>query len=113
VIPESDLALYLPTFRMLQRSNHKLFTAHELLLNASHLPLQLERYLSGRREELIERLSSLGHRVLTPDRGYFVAIRACAEELLNEHALLAIPATAFGSDLREWSIASALPAVPA
>jgi aspartate/methionine/tyrosine aminotransferase len=109
LIPEQDVRLYASPFRDLSPAPPKLFVANELLRRFLDVPRQIERELDARREKLLGSVSRTGCQSLPSERGYLVAVAFSCEQLLRHHAILAIPASAFGSRLTEWSIASALP----
>ena len=109
LIPKRDVGLYSSPFRDLSPAPPKLFVAGELLRRFVDVPRQIERELDARRQKLLGRVSRTGHQSLRAESGYLVAVECSCERLLSHHAMLAIPASAFGSRLTEWSIASALP----
>lgn len=110
MVPRSDLAIYGPTFRSQPASDCNLFVAHELLTKHRHVPAQLMESMTKRRSELLARAMRERIQTIPAASGYLVAMQGSAPALLAEHSLLTIPATAFGSRLRNWSIASVLPA---
>jgi aspartate/methionine/tyrosine aminotransferase len=109
VIPKRDIALYASPFRDLSPALPKLLVANELLRRFLDVPRQIERELDARRQKLLGRVSRTGRPSLPAESGYLIAVECSCEQLLSHHAILAIPASAFGSRLTEWSIASALP----
>jgi aspartate/methionine/tyrosine aminotransferase len=111
IVPERDLDVYADTFRSLQLSQANLFRARELLSGFQHFPRQLTDEIETKRHRLLERLNGTGRRVLPAVQGYFLAIEGSASLLVEEHRLLTMPATVFGSRLVQWSVASALPPV--
>lgn len=110
VIPERDVGVYTPSFRELSPTPSKLFVANELLRRFLDVPCQIDRELDTRRKALQNRISRTQRQSLPVESGYLVAVECSSEQLLKQHAILAIPASAFGSRLTEWSVASALPA---
>jgi aspartate/methionine/tyrosine aminotransferase len=113
VIPERDVGIYATSFRDLSPRLRKLFVAKELLTRFLDVPCKIERELDTRRQGLQRRISRTRRQSLPAKSGYLVAIECSSEQLLKQHAMLAIPASAFGSRLTEWSVASALPAADA
>ena len=111
VIPEQDVVHYTPLFRKLVPTPSKLWAAHQLLARFPDVPFRVARELDARLASLKERLSRAPYRILPAQHGYLIAIECPAEVLLEAHAILAIPASVFGSRLSNWSIASALPAM--
>ena len=109
LVPNADLAFYSMPFRNLVASKSNLYLAHELLTRAPEYPHRLVENMNRRRAELVQHILPRHVRTLPTELGYFVAVNAGADELLARHSLLTIPATVFGSRLRNWSIASALP----
>jgi hypothetical protein len=111
IVPERDFASYAMQFRSLVASKSNLYLAHELLTRSPQAPRALVEELNRRRNRLLQH-GLPGHiRTLSAESGYLIAVEASADELLTRHSLLTIPATVFGSHLRNWSIASALPEV--
>jgi aspartate/methionine/tyrosine aminotransferase len=110
VIPERDVGVYATAFRDLSPALPNLFVANELLSRFLNVPRQIERELAARRHGLLGRISRTGRQSLRANSGYLVAVECSSEQLLRQHSMLAIPASAFGSRLTEWSVASALPA---
>jgi aspartate/methionine/tyrosine aminotransferase len=110
VIPDQDLGLYAESFRGLSPTPSKLYVANELLSGFLGVPSQIARELAARRHALLERISEMKRRSLPVSSGYFVAVECSSEELLEQHGIIAIPVSAFGSSLANWSVASALPA---
>jgi aspartate/methionine/tyrosine aminotransferase len=111
IVPERDLDIYADAFRSLQLSQANLFRARELLSSFQHFPRQLTGEIETKRSTLLGLLNGTGRRVLPAVQGYFLAIEGSASLLLEEHRLLTVPATVFGSRLVQWSVASALPPV--
>ena len=107
IIPARDERTYAGRFRSERPNQSNLFLAQELLSQFRDFPSRLAAQIDDRRSALFESLIS--HRARPAERGYFVAVEASATELLGRHSLIAIPASVFGSSLRDWSIASALP----
>jgi aspartate/methionine/tyrosine aminotransferase len=110
VVPKRDADLYATPFRDLSSQQSKLFAAHGLLTRFLDVPRQIELELDSRRQALMRRMSPMRLQLLPAKGGYLLAVRCSSEELLKQHAIVAIPASAFGSRLVEWSVASALPA---
>jgi aspartate/methionine/tyrosine aminotransferase len=108
IVPESDLGVYQDHFRDLKATQSKLATARKLMSTFAEFPNQLTMQIAKRRKALSAVAEATGLSSLPTDHGYLIAIEADAESLLREHSILAIPATAFGSSARGWSIASAL-----
>jgi DNA-binding transcriptional MocR family regulator len=111
IVPERDLDVYADNFRRLQLSQANLFRARQLLSGFQHFPGQLTDEIETKRHRLLELLRGTGMRVLPAGQGYFLAIEGSAPLLLEEHCLLTMPASVFGSRLVHWSVASALPPV--
>jgi aspartate/methionine/tyrosine aminotransferase len=109
IVPESDIDTYGDSFRSLQLSQANLFRARGLLSGFHHFPVQLTEEIEGRRDTLLKLLNETGIRVLPAMQGYFLVIEGSASVLFEEHRLLTMPATVFGSRLLRWSVASALP----
>jgi len=113
VIPEQDQDLYSLAFRSLLPAPAKLLLANELLERFPDVPSQIAEELETRRLALVPRLARTRRDVLQAEHGYLVAVECSAEQLLNQHGIVAIPASAFGSCLGDWSAASALPSTDA
>jgi hypothetical protein len=113
-VPERDRALVLDAFRALRPSQDKLWLARELMTHFHDFPARLAGELARRRATLLRRLADAGVNARPAARGYLVAIDRGAQALLETHGVLALPASVFGSDRAELSIASALagPAAP-
>jgi aspartate/methionine/tyrosine aminotransferase len=110
VVPERDANLYATPFRDRSPAQSKLFAANELLTRFLDVPRQIELELDTRRQGLMQRMLRTRLQVLTAQGGYLLAVQCSSEELLKQYAIVAIPASAFGSRLADWSVASALPA---
>ena len=110
VVPREDASLYAPTFRELLPSPAKLACADDILQRHDLFPLQLEHEIAQGRNALQQLIGAESLIALPADRGYLVAIQASPAKLLKQHGLLTLPATVFGSQRLDWSIASALPA---
>jgi aspartate/methionine/tyrosine aminotransferase len=108
IVPEHDLETYAESFRNLRPSQSKLFLAQEMLFRFRNFPSAVVREIDIRRDALQRLVDRIGLRTLPIAHGYLLPIEASASRLLEEHGVLAIPATAFGSKLTQWSIASAL-----
>jgi hypothetical protein len=111
VVPMRDLAMYEPLFRRLAPSIPKLATARELLTRFRNVPERVVALASSRRAELVERVLPAHIVRLSVQHGYFLPVEKSAHDLLAESSLLTLPVTVFGSRLRSWSIASALPPI--
>ncbi len=111
MFPASDLALYSSRFRTLSPAQAKLRLARDLLLRFPQFPVRLTEEVDRRREALMVLLENAGVSARPAHRGYLVVLEGAASALLQDHRLLALPATAFGSSLDDWSIASALPSL--
>lgn len=109
MVPQSDLPIYSATFRSLIPDQPKLLLAHALLTKYRDFPNRILEDMATRRAEFLARAQQARIPTLPVAGGYLVAIQGSAPMLLAQHSLLAIPATAFGSRLRDWSIASVLP----
>src|SRR5262249_12926686 len=109
IVPENDFGTFRDSFRRLALSQEKLFQAWEILFNQHQFPITFMAKLDENRASIATFLSRLGLNVLPAAQGYLVAIDRSASNLLEEHHLLTIPATVFGSKLPHWSIASSLP----
>jgi aspartate/methionine/tyrosine aminotransferase len=109
IIPERDLADYADGFRRLQLPQGQLFRARAMIERFPAFPQLLTNEIDDRRHALMKLLDRVGVRALPSTQGYLFGIEGAASDILEEHRLLTIPATVFGSKLRAWSIASALP----
>jgi len=109
VVPENDFDLYAETFRSLPARQENLVCAREMLTSHRHVPAMLAKRLAEKREALLTFAKETGLKARPVERGYFVPIEGSVSSLLRNHNVLAIPATAFGSRLSRWSVASALP----
>jgi DNA-binding transcriptional MocR family regulator len=109
LVPERDRASLQDVFRALQPAQRQLFMARELMTRFSDFPARLASELARRRVELAQRLFKAGVASRPVDQGYLVAVEADPSTLLEDHRLLALPASVFGSARRDFSIASALP----
>jgi aspartate/methionine/tyrosine aminotransferase len=108
IVPEHDLETYAGGFRNLRPSQSKLFLAQEMLSRFRNFPSALVTEIDVRRDALLRLVDRIGLRTLPIAHGYLLPIAASASRLLEEHGILTVPATAFGSKLTQWSIASAL-----
>ena len=108
VVPERDRARLVDTFRELRPSQDKLWLARELMTRFHDFPARLAGELARRRAVLVRRLADVGVDARPTRCGYLVAIDGNASSLLDTHGVLALPASAFGSDRTDLSIASAL-----
>ncbi len=93
VIPKLDIGLYASQFRDLSPAPAKLDVANDLLRRFPDVPRQIERELDARRQRLLGHVSSTGHQSLPAESGYLIAVECSCEQLLNQHAILAIPAS--------------------
>jgi hypothetical protein len=109
IVPQSDLDAYGNSFRSLQLSQANLFGARGLLCGFDRFPIQLMEEIEGRRDTLIKNLMGLACAFCLQCEDTLTS-EGRASVLLNEHDLLTIPATVFGSGLLHWSVASAPPA---
>jgi aspartate/methionine/tyrosine aminotransferase len=110
IVPRRDELTYTNRFRTERPTQPNLLLAQELLSQFHDFPSRLAAEIDESRSALLKRLvAATTSRILTTDRGYFVAVEASAADLLSEHSIIAIPASTFGSNLHDWSIASALP----
>lgn len=109
LVPERDRESLQDIFRALRPDQRQLFLARELMTQFQSFPAQLERELGLRRVELTQRLAEVGVAARPVARGYLVAIESDSDTLLENHRVLALPASVFGSERRDISIASALP----
>jgi len=109
IVPERDFGTYVDTFRDVRLPQEKLFFGRRLLSDFPGFPLQLSGEIDRRREALLNLVRGPGLRALPAEQGYLVAIESGVSKLLDEHRLLTVPATAFGSKSLQWSVASALP----
>jgi hypothetical protein len=110
VIPERDASIYTETFRNLPTSLSKLSVACELIERFSEIPFQVSREIDAQRVKVQARVARVSSQTLPVERGYFLPIECSTERLLTESSIVTIPASVFGSRLRHWSVASALPA---
>lgn len=111
IVPTQDLAGHLPAFRSDSPSREELHVARALLSTHEVFPVRLASELDRLRSGLVAGLARRGVDVRDATRGYLLAVGLDASELLEEHGIVAIPASVFGSDVPGWSIASALPVV--
>jgi hypothetical protein len=109
MVPERDVAIHAEAFRELRLPQEQLFRARALLDRFPDFPIHLTNEIDKHRGAMVDALRRMGSHILPADRGYLVGIESAAPDLLHEQGLLTIPATVFGSRLREWTIASALP----
>ena len=108
IVPANDFDLYAEAFRSLPARQENLFCAREMLTSYRHVPVILAKRLAEKREALLRVVKEAGLNARPVERGYFVPIEASVSSLLRNHRILAIPATAFGSKLSGWSVASTL-----
>ena len=108
VVPERDRARLVDTFRDLRPSQDQLWFARALMTRFHDFPARLAGELERRRAGLLRRLADVDVNAQPAARGYLVALDGSASSLLDTHGVLALPASAFGSDRADLSIASAL-----
>ena len=109
LVPERDRESLQDVFRALQPSQRQLFLARELMTRFADFPARLANELAQRRAMLAHRLAEAGVTSRPVTRGYLVVIEADAGALLAAHRVLALPASVFGCERQNLSIASALP----
>jgi hypothetical protein len=110
IVPDSDREIYAESFRGLAPDQNKLFCANELLTRYRGFPIGLNAELDRRRASLWNLIATTRLTALPAVRGYLIPIECSATRLIEEHGLLTLPATVFGSSHQAWSVASALPA---
>jgi aspartate/methionine/tyrosine aminotransferase len=87
--------------------------AQRVALHVFHTPGALQEHASWyreRRAELIESLRESGLRFIAPDGAFYVCVRLpagmlshpAAEELIENHDVVAIPGIAFGKSMEGW-----------
>jgi aspartate/methionine/tyrosine aminotransferase len=91
-------------FRNDPPSQDQLRLAEKLFSGVAHVPGEVVAALHARKRELLAGLSALVRRsfLIDPECAapgcYLFPVRLSAEELLQQHRILAIPASAFGAD---------------
>lgn len=110
VVPKQDRSRYAPVFQQLAPSQENRCRAAHLLSRHARFPSTLVEHIDALRTAMIRELQFAGVRVLPAAQGYLVGVHAGVTDLLRTQGVLALPAAVFGSDSRDWSIASALPA---
>ncbi len=109
VVPVQDKHRYAPVFQQLPASQETLGQAAQLLFRHADVPALLVQHIDAHRRAMVQRLESAGLQLLPATQGYLVGVKGRVTALLREQHILALPASAFGCDAQDWSIASALP----
>ncbi len=115
LVPETDLDDFTAVFRENSPSQVNLLKARQLLDHHAFCPKQVAAALATRREQLLTRLpEQVRSQILQPrdaeSAGYLIAIRAPQRQLLEQHHLLTIPLSVFGSSHQDCSVLSTLTA---
>jgi aspartate/methionine/tyrosine aminotransferase len=108
-VPDSDFRAYANSFQSLRLPQEQFFRARAMLGRFRDFPNQLANEIDERRDALMKLLRQTGAPTLPTTQGYLIGIEGAASDLLEKCRLLTIPATVFGTKLRGWAIASALP----
>ncbi|HSO33858.1 MAG TPA: pyridoxal phosphate-dependent aminotransferase [Labilithrix sp.] len=107
VVPEADLALYADTFRAQAPDQARLYVAQQLLSTQRDFPAALPAAFERGRVRLLRVAAEHGIRLHMGPSGYLAFIAIDSRALLDDHGLLTIPVSAFGSE-REGAVVSAL-----
>jgi len=117
LLPAQDEAELAPVLRALPVDRENLRLGQALLTHDQEQPERLVAYLKVLQSELVTVLAD--HDVAanlvqnTDEPGqYLFVVPVDWRELLNEHLLLALPLSVFGSPLPGYSVVSSLPALP-
>ncbi|WP_431256854.1 aminotransferase class I/II-fold pyridoxal phosphate-dependent enzyme [Roseateles chitinivorans] len=109
LVPERDRESLQDIFRALHPTQRQLFQARELMTRFRDFPARLADELATHRAGLVRRLAEAGVTARPAAQGYLIVIASDARALLEDHRVLTLPASVFGSTRTDLSIASALP----
>lgn len=117
LLPAQDEAELAPVLRALPVDRENLRLGQALLAHDREQPVHLVSYLKVRQDELCAMLTK--HDIAadavktTEEPGqYLFVLPVDWRKLLNEHLLLALPLSVFGSDVPGYSVVSSLPPLP-
>lgn len=114
LFPEALRGRFEPGFQADPPTPAQLRTGHDCLLLAPERPLQIAQELARRSRRLMQQLPApllaarLTPEALTPLGSYLFAVDRDAGELLTQHGILALPASAYGSARWPGSVLSSL-----
>lgn len=110
LIPRQDIERYTALFRAESPGQAQLQLAHALLNDAAQFPATLVQELAQRRHNLQAALLARGCSLNLPASvpAYLFAAETGFEEMLNQHRILALPLSVFGSRLQNHCVLSSL-----
>ena len=80
----------------------------DLMARRPRLPADMGGEFAAEWQRLSPRLRAIDPEWKPPDTGYFSLLRGDTESLLEEHNLMAVPGSVFGSSETDWSVISCL-----
>ena len=113
LVPAQDTVDLKPIFRAVAPTQQSLTRAREMLGAHAKMPGLLAAQLVRAREQLLNALPADAPIPWVCDApGYFAPVSALWSDLLDQHRVLGIPATAFGSSQEHITILSSLSFLP-
>jgi aspartate/methionine/tyrosine aminotransferase len=107
VVPEADLVLYADIFRAQEPDQARLYVAQQLLATKRGFPAALPAAFERGRTHLLRVAAEHGITLHMGPSGYLAFMAIDSRALLEEHGLLTIPVSVFGSE-STGAVASAL-----